>query len=95
MIYNQYPYNIYNPNYLEKSYLQMLRTNMQKEAQNKHFEQQMKIKDMVKAISDYCEAAREIEPQYWQEATVACVAELCRQISIDQQRAGGYDQKYK
>ena len=66
---------------------------MQLEAQNKHFEQQMKIKDMVKAISDYCEAAREIEPQYWQEATAACVAEIGRQISIDLQRERGYTQR--
>lgn len=93
MVYNQYPYNIYNPDYLKNVSLQMLQARMQLEAQYKHFEQQMKIKDMVKAISDYCEAAREIEPQYWQEATAACVAEIGRQISIDLQRERGYTQR--
>ena len=93
MVYNQSPSNIYNPDYLKNVSLQMLQARMQLEAQNKHFEQQMKIKDMVKAISDYCEAAREIEPQYWQEATAACVAEIGRQISIDLQRERGYTQR--
>lgn len=93
MIYSQYPYNIYNPDYLEQVSLQRLQTKMQIEAQNKHLEQQMKIKDMVKAISDYCEAAREIDPQYWQEATAACVVEIGRQISIDLQRERGYTQR--
>ena len=84
MIYNQYPYNIYNPTYVNPAYLQQL------EAQLKHWEQQKKIGDMVKAISDYFKAARDIEPEYQQEAMNACLAEIAVQAAIDQQRNGGH-----
>lgn len=54
MIYNQYPYSIYNPTYVNQDYLQQLEAQRQQiEAQRKHWEQQKKIGDMVKAISDY------------------------------------------
>ena len=46
MIYNQYPYNIYNPTYVNPSYLQQLEAQRQQaEAQRKHWEQQKKIGD--------------------------------------------------
>jgi len=90
MIYNQYPYSIYNPTYVNPVYLQQLEAQRQQiEAQRKHLEQQKKISDMVKAISDYCNAAREIEPEYQQEAITACLIEISRQAAIDQQRNGG------
>ena len=82
MIYNQYPYTIFNQIYMNPSYLQQIQ-------RNKYWEQQKKIGDMVKAISDYCEAARSIEAGYQQEAINACLAEIGRQIEIDRQRAGG------
>lgn len=44
---------------------------------------------MVKAISDYFEAAKNIEPEYQQEAMNACLAEIAVQATIDQQRNGG------
>ncbi len=88
MIYNQYPYNIYNPTYVNSTYLQQLQLQCQ-QAEQKHWEQQKKIRDMVKAISDYCSAAREIEPEYRQEAMNACLAEIAMQAAIDQQRNGG------
>lgn len=84
MIYNQYPYSIYNPTYVNPAYLQQL------EAQRKHGEQQKKIGDMVRAISDYFKAARDIEPEYQQEAMNACLAEIAMQAAIDQQRNGGH-----
>ena len=91
MIYNQYPYSIYNPTYVNPSYLQQLEAQRQQvEAQRKHWEQQKKIGDMVKAISDYFEAARDIEPEYQQEAMNACLAEIAVQAAIDQQRNGGH-----
>lgn len=90
MIYNQYPYNIYNPTYVNPTYLQQLEAQRQQmEAERKHWEQQKKIRDMVKAISDYCDAAREIEPEYQQEATAACLIEIAKQAAIDQRRNGG------
>lgn len=90
MIYEQYPYKIYNPNYVNPDYLRQLEVQRQQmEAQQKHCKQQKKIADMVKAISDYCTAAREIEPEYQGEAMVACLNEISRQADIDKQRNGG------
>ena len=82
MIYNQYPYTIFNQTYMNPSYLQQIQI-------NKFWGQQKKIGDMVNAISDYFEAARSIEGEYQQEAIVACLAEIARQMEIDRQRAGG------
>ncbi len=91
MIYNQYPYNIYNPNYVNPAYLRQLEMQRQQiEAQRKHWEQQKKIGEMVKAITDYFNAAREIEPEYKQEATALCLIEIARQAEIDQRRNGGH-----
>ena len=76
MMYNQYPYNIFNQTYLSPNYLQQI------QLQN-HLEQQRKIANMVKAISDYCAAARDIEPSYQQEAISACLVEIKRQMMMD------------
>lgn len=90
MTYNQYPYNIYNPAYVNSAYFQQLEAQRrQMEAERKHWEQQKKIADMVQAISDYFDAAREIKPEYWQEATAACLFEISRQMNMDQQRNRG------
>ena len=43
------------------------------------------ICDMVKAISDYCEAARKVAPDYQRMATDACMMEIVRQMLIDKQ----------
>ena len=91
MIYNQYPYSIYNPTYVNPAYLQQLEAQRQQiEAQRKHLEQQKKIADMVKAISDYFEAARAItDPELQKQATLACSFELARQAAISMQQNGG------
>ena len=73
MYYNNYPYGIFNTNDLNTTILNS--------TLNKHTEQQKNICDMVKAISDYCEAARKVEPTYQQEAIDACLAELVRQMN--------------
>lgn len=82
MIYNQYPYTIFNQTYINPNYLQQIQV-------QKFWDQQKKIGDMVKAISDYCNAARDIDVEYQQEAISACLAEIARQMEIERQRVGG------
>ncbi len=74
-MYNSFPYNIFNPTYISSN-------NVEQFPSQKHLEQQKKIAEMVKAVSDYCTAAREIEPAYQQEAISACIAEVCRQMGM-------------
>ena len=80
MMYDNYPYSIFNTNYLssaQQTYQQIV------DAQKKHNEQQKNIADMVKAISDYCEAARKIDPEYRQQAMQACWTEILCQMAKD------------
>lgn len=76
MIYQNYPYGIFNPNYLNTYQEQ------QKEIQ-RQWEQNKNIADMVKAISDYCEAARKVHPDYQQVAVNACLAGIFNQAAKD------------
>lgn len=76
MNYNTYPYEIFNPQYLGQYQVQQM------EAQRNQ-EQQKNIGDMVKAISDFCEAARKVHPDYQQTAMTFCLAEILRQAAID------------
>lgn len=76
MIYQNYPYGIFNANYLNAYQEQ------QKEIQ-RQWEQNKNIADMVKAISDYCEAARKVHPHYQQAAYNACLAEIFNQAAKD------------
>lgn len=87
----QFPFQIYNQTYLTPNYAQQfeLQRQQQMAAEQKHWEQMKKIYDMAKAISDYCEAAREIEPEYEQAAIMACAAELAHQMEITNQKNGG------
>ena len=78
MNYENYPYDIFNP-----MYLKTLMYSNQKIGRN--VEQQKNICDMVKAISDYCEAARKVAPDYQRMATDACMMEIVRQMLIDKQ----------
>ena len=50
---------------------------------NIEWEQNKNIADMVKAISDYCEAARKVHPDFQEMAFKACLAELCIQAEKD------------
>lgn len=68
MYYNQYPYNIFNPALFQ-----------QIEQQNYHQEQQQQILKMRKAIKDYIEAARQVAPEYQQEAINQCLEEILLQ----------------
>lgn len=78
-MYTQYPYNIFNQSYISVYNLQQY--NLQK-----HIEQQTKVADMVKAISDFCTAAKAVEPEYQQEAFQACIAEIIQQMEMDNQK---------
>lgn len=60
--------------YLKNTYVQQLENWRNVEQQN--------ICDMVKAISDYCEAAK---LDYQRMATDACMMEIVRQMLIDKQ----------
>lgn len=75
-MYNNYPYGIFNPDILRAQPAQ------QQEAQ-RQWEQNKNIVDMVKAISDYCEAARKVHPDYQQAALNACLAEIFNQAKKD------------
>ena len=75
MMYQNFPYGIFNQDYLNAY-------QMQKEAQ-RQWEQNKNIADMVKAISDYCEAARKVDPDFRQIAFNACLAEILNQSAKD------------
>lgn len=76
MMYQNYPYEIFNQSYLTSYQAQ------QQEVQRR-WEQNKNIADMVKAISDYFEAARKVHPDYQQAALDACLAEIFRQAAKD------------
>ena len=76
MMYQNYPYGLFNQDYLQDYQAQ------QREAQ-RQWEQNKNIADMVKAISDYCEAARKVHPDFQELAFNACLAELCAQAAKD------------
>ena len=79
MNYNQYPYSMFNPAYMNAEYLQQL------ERQKNEIEQNQKIAEMVKAVKDLCEASRHIQHEYQERAIAACWIELARQIATDAQ----------
>lgn len=83
-MYNQYPYNLFNPNYINNY------NNQQIEAQRKYWEQQGKIRDLVKALHDFLDAAKDISPEYQQQAFEACCAMVAAQAAKEQQRNGGH-----
>lgn len=76
MMYQNYPYGIFNSDYLNAYQAQ------QWEAQ-RQWEQNKNIADMVKALSDYFEAARKVHPDYQQAAFNACLAEIINQAAKD------------
>ena len=64
---NQWYDQMFNPQYVNYNYLQQMQ--MQHD-----FEQRQEIAKAVKAIHDYFDAARKIEPQYQELAFAACIA---------------------
>ena len=76
MMYQNYPYGLFNQDYLNTYQAQQRET-------HRHWKQNKNIADMVKAISDYCEAARKVHPDFQEMAFKACLAELCIQAEKD------------
>ena len=58
---------IFNQQYVNQSYLQQL------QIQQYHAEQQKEIVKAVKALHDYCDAARKIAPEYQELALQKCI----------------------
>lgn len=77
MFYNQYPYNIFDPNAIE------VYIKNQQMIEQHHNEQQRTILEMRKAIADYCSAARKITLDYQQQAFNACLDEIMIQAIKD------------
>ena len=73
MIYNNYPYNLFNQTAMDAYY-------QQQAYQQYHYEQQKNVVDMVKALSDFFDAAQKVAPEYQKQATDACFAELLRRM---------------
>ena len=81
MFYNQYPYNIFNQNYLN-SYNNAY-NHSDDEIKEHHNNQLKNIVKMRKAISDYINAARQVSPDYQTIAFEACIDEIIIQASKD------------
>ena len=64
---NQWYGQMFNPQYVNQNYQQQLQ--MQHD-----YEQRQEIAKAVKAIHDYFDAARKIEPEYQEMAFAACIA---------------------
>ena len=83
MYMNSYnPYNLFNQNIFENNQI--------RQVQEHHREQQKKVLEMRKAISDYCEAARKISPDYWEYAGKQCMQELLIQAAKDGYKRQNY-----
>lgn len=63
---NQWYGHMFNPQYVNQNYLQQLQ--MQHD-----YEQRQEIAKAVKAIHDYFDAARKIDPKYQEMAFAACI----------------------
>ena len=64
---------IFNQRYVNPAYLQQLQM-------QHHAEQQQEISKAVKALHDYCDAARKIAPEYQQQAFCACAAAILEEM---------------
>ena len=65
MMYQNYPYGIFNSDYLRAYQAQ------QKEAQ-RQWEQNKNIRDLTKALSDFLDASGKVQPDFQQMAWDAC-----------------------
>ena len=66
---------IFNQQYVNEAYLQQL------QIQQYHAEQQQEIAKAVRALQDYCDAARRIAPEYQQQAFCACASAILDEMS--------------
>ena len=70
---------IFNQRYVNPDYLQRLQL-------QHHAEQQAEIIKAVKALHDYFDAARKIEPAYQQQAFLACASAILEEIRKNELR---------
>ena len=81
MYYNQYPYNIFNQNFLN-TYEQNDHISVD-DIHTHHIEQRKNIIKMRKAISDYINASRHVSPDYQTIAFQECIEEIVLQANND------------
>ena len=71
-----YYYQLFNPQYVNEEYFRQMQW------QQRDVEQRQEIMKAVKAIHEYCEAMRKIDPEYQQLGLNACIAavfeEMCK-----------------
>ena len=66
---------IFNQQYVNQAYLQQL------QMQQYHSQQQQEIAKAVKALHDYCDAARKIAPEFREQAFCACAAAILEEMN--------------
>ena len=66
---------IFNQQYVNPNYL------LQLQQQQYRAEQELEIGKAVKALHDYCEAARKIAPEYQQQAFWACATAILEEMN--------------
>ena len=79
-MFNQFPYQVFNPVMMEEYYRQMQIADMQR---GHHLEQQANILKMTNALRDYFEAARKVSPDYRGAAIDACMGVIVEQAAKD------------
>ena len=86
MMYNTYPYNMFNQSGLNSFDQQRY------EAEKQHREQQDNIRDLVKAAHDFLDAAQKVKPEYQMQAQQAVFAVICERMM--QSQHGGINSDY-
>ena len=77
-MYNQ---DLFNQNYINEQYKELLMQKNQIEQQIKfENEQQIEITKMLKALNDYFDAAQKIAPQYQGQAIALCAMEIYKRL---------------
>ena len=79
-MFNQYPYQMFNPVMMEEYFRQQQTAYMQ---QLHHQEQRANILKMTNALRDYFEAARKVSPDYRSTAIDACMGVIVEQATKD------------
>lgn len=77
-----YYQNLFNQEYINKQYCELLKQKEQREQQEKFDrEQKLEISKMIKALEDFFEASQKIAPQYESLALSSCIFEISKRLS--------------
>lgn len=77
-----YYQNLFNQEYINKQYCELLKQKEQREQQEKFDrEQKIEISKMIKALEDFFEASQKIAPQYESLALSSCIFEISKRLS--------------